>query len=127
MIKLRIEALPDDVQDMLARLTAAEARGELELVSVSRQYANTRRPARRAGAGLYGHTAYGRAHMQIKNAIDKIDFAILSEYTQKEQSADGSLLWPEICGRGARTQCARCIKATTAATRWTCRARSSGS
>ena len=28
MIKLRIEALPDDVQDMLARLTAAEARGE---------------------------------------------------------------------------------------------------
>lgn len=44
MIKLRIEALPDDVQDMLARLTAAEARGELELVSVSRQYANTRSP-----------------------------------------------------------------------------------
>ena len=44
MIKLRIEALPDDVQDMLVRLTEAEARGELELVSVSRQYANTRDP-----------------------------------------------------------------------------------
>lgn len=44
MIKLRIEALPDDVQDMLVRLTEAEARGELELMSVSRQYANTRDP-----------------------------------------------------------------------------------
>lgn len=44
MIKLRIEALPDDVQDMLVRLTEAEVRGELELVSVSRQYANTRDP-----------------------------------------------------------------------------------
>ena len=44
MIKLRIEALPDDVQYMLVRLTEAEARGELELVSVSRQYANTRDP-----------------------------------------------------------------------------------
>ncbi len=30
--------------------------------------------------------------MQIKNAIDKIDFAILSEYTQKEHQPDGSLL-----------------------------------
>lgn len=44
MIKLRIEALPDDVQDMLVRLTEAEARGKLKLVSVSRQYANTRDP-----------------------------------------------------------------------------------
>lgn len=30
--------------------------------------------------------------MQIKNAKDKIDYAILSEYTQKEYQPDGSLL-----------------------------------
>ncbi len=44
MIKLRIEALPDDVQDMLVRLTEAEAAGRLRLRAVSRPYANTRSP-----------------------------------------------------------------------------------
>lgn len=38
--------------------------------------------------------------MQIKNAIDKIDFAILSEYTQKEHQPDGSLLCLKFAEEG---------------------------
>ena len=44
MIKLRIEALPDAVQDALLFLQEAEAAGRLRLISVSAPYANTRDP-----------------------------------------------------------------------------------
>lgn len=44
MIKLRIEALPDDVQDALRWLSEAAKRGEIKIVSVSNEYANTRNP-----------------------------------------------------------------------------------
>ena len=38
--------------------------------------------------------------MQIKNAIDKIDFAILSEYTQKEIQPDGSAVFLKFAEEG---------------------------
>ena len=44
MIKLRIEALPDDVHDALLWLSEASNRGEVKIVSVSNEYANTRNP-----------------------------------------------------------------------------------
>lgn len=44
MTKLRIEALPDEVQETLLFLEEAEAAGRLRLRAVSRPYANTRSP-----------------------------------------------------------------------------------
>ena len=44
MTKLRIEALPDEVQETLLFLEEAEAAGRLRLRAVSRPYTNTRNP-----------------------------------------------------------------------------------